>query len=221
MVHRAPSSHHSTPSGFPPRPIDGIMRLWEADRASGCTAPISGHRRSAPRMRVRPPTSSPARPGTCGMLGYQGPAQPSPTIGDALNAGADYRARHALQGLLASPRLSLQAQPPSRAAADKDLCQRSAGDLVAGRARLAMCNLYSITTNQVAIAGLFRRMNRYVGAYARHFSRRPCAVVRNAGDVEEMVMMRGGTPPPPRTPAAGPLYGRVSHFLTLCYRELK
>jgi hypothetical protein len=26
-----------------------------------------------------------------------------------------------------------------------------------------MCNLYSITTNQAAIAGLFRRMNRYVG----------------------------------------------------------
>jgi hypothetical protein len=24
------------------------------------------------------------------MLGYQGPAQPSPTIGDALNAGYDY-----------------------------------------------------------------------------------------------------------------------------------
>jgi len=26
-----------------------------------------------------------------------------------------------------------------------------------------MCNLYSITTNQAAIAALFRRMNRYVG----------------------------------------------------------
>lgn len=26
-----------------------------------------------------------------------------------------------------------------------------------------MCNLYSITTNQAAIAALFRKMNRYVG----------------------------------------------------------
>ena len=26
-----------------------------------------------------------------------------------------------------------------------------------------MCNLYSITTNQAAIIGLFRVMNRYVG----------------------------------------------------------
>jgi hypothetical protein len=26
-----------------------------------------------------------------------------------------------------------------------------------------MCNLYSITTNQAAIAALFRIMNRYVG----------------------------------------------------------
>ena len=26
-----------------------------------------------------------------------------------------------------------------------------------------MCNLYSITTNQAAIANLFRRMNQYVG----------------------------------------------------------
>src|ERR1700752_2408827 len=29
-----------------------------------------------------------------------------------------------------------------------------------------MCNLYSITTNQAAIAGLFRCMNRYVGNLA-------------------------------------------------------
>ena len=29
------------------------------------------------------------------MLGYKGPAQPSPTLGDALNAGYLYRLRHA------------------------------------------------------------------------------------------------------------------------------
>jgi hypothetical protein len=29
-----------------------------------------------------------------------------------------------------------------------------------------MCNLYSITTNQAAIAALFRVMNRYVGNLA-------------------------------------------------------
>jgi hypothetical protein len=29
-----------------------------------------------------------------------------------------------------------------------------------------MCNFYSIITNQAAIAGLFRRMNRYVGNLA-------------------------------------------------------
>lgn len=29
-----------------------------------------------------------------------------------------------------------------------------------------ICNLYSITTNQAAIAGLFRHMNRYVGNLA-------------------------------------------------------
>jgi hypothetical protein len=36
--------------------------------------------------------------------------------------------------------------------------------LVAGRALIhAMCNLYSITTNQAAITALFHVMNRYVG----------------------------------------------------------
>jgi hypothetical protein len=40
------------------------------------------------------------------MLGFQGPAQPSPALGDALNAG--YReALHALQRLLTTARLSI------------------------------------------------------------------------------------------------------------------
>ena len=65
-----------------------------------------------------------------------------------------------------------------------------------------MCNLYSITTNQAAIAALFRRMNRYVGNLAPMpgvFPDYPAPVIRNAGDAEEMVMMRWGMPPPPGT----------------------
>jgi putative SOS response-associated peptidase YedK len=65
-----------------------------------------------------------------------------------------------------------------------------------------MCNLYSITTNQAAIAGLFRRMNRYVGNLPPMpgvFPDYPAPVVHNVGDAEEMVLMRWGMPPPPRT----------------------
>jgi hypothetical protein len=65
-----------------------------------------------------------------------------------------------------------------------------------------MCNLYSITTNQAAIAGLFRRLNRYVGNLAPMpgvFPDYPAPVIRNAGDAEEMVLMRWGMPPPPQT----------------------
>jgi hypothetical protein len=87
------------------------------------------------------------------MLGYKGPAQPSPALGDALNAGYGYlevrclgcdthktvalgivrrskstpdpraRALHALQGLLAGPRLSLQAQPFCRAPSNQDFSE--------------------------------------------------------------------------------------------------
>src|SRR6266850_2252057 len=65
-----------------------------------------------------------------------------------------------------------------------------------------MCNLYSITTNQAAIAALFRRMNRYVGNLPPMpgvFPDYPAPVIRNIGDAEEMVLMRWGMPPPPRT----------------------
>ncbi len=98
------------------------------------------------------------------MLGFQGPAQPSPTLGDALNAGYRYlevkclgcnthqtvaldivrrpkatpvhelerymRCRHCSR----SPRLCLQAEPSGRAARDQDHGERSALDVVAGRA---------------------------------------------------------------------------------------
>ena len=65
-----------------------------------------------------------------------------------------------------------------------------------------MCNLYSITTNQAAIAALFRVINRYVGNLAPMpgvFPDYPAPVVRNSGGELEMTMMRWGMPPPPRT----------------------
>src|ERR1700752_1425191 len=66
-----------------------------------------------------------------------------------------------------------------------------------------MCNLYSITTNQEAIRGLFRKVNRYVGNLAPMpgvFPDYPAPVIRNAGESDdaELVMMRWGMPPPPR-----------------------
>jgi hypothetical protein len=64
-----------------------------------------------------------------------------------------------------------------------------------------MCNLYSITTNQGAIAALFRVMNRYVGNQPPMplvFPDYPAPVIRNAGAERELIMMRWGMPPPPR-----------------------
>ncbi|MGB9054935.1 MAG: SOS response-associated peptidase family protein [Pseudolabrys sp.] len=65
-----------------------------------------------------------------------------------------------------------------------------------------MCNLYSITTNQAAIAALFRVINRYVGNLAPMpgaLPDYPAPVIRNSGGELEMTMMRWGMPPPPRT----------------------
>jgi putative SOS response-associated peptidase YedK len=48
----------------------------------------------------------------------------------------------------------------------------------------AMCNLYSITTNQAAIAALFRVINQYVGNLPPMpgvFPDYPAPVVRNSG----------------------------------------
>ena len=62
-----------------------------------------------------------------------------------------------------------------------------------------MCNLYSITTNQAAIAALFRVMNQYVGNLPPMpgvFPDYPAPVVRNAATERELVMMRWGMPPP-------------------------
>ena len=55
-----------------------------------------------------------------------------------------------------------------------------------------MCNLYSITTNQAAIAALFRVVNRYVGNLAPMpgvFPDYPAPVVRNTDTGRELSMM--------------------------------
>jgi hypothetical protein len=67
---------------------------------------------------------------------------------------------------------------------------------------LADVHLDSITTNQAAIAALFRVVNRYVGNLAPMpgvFPDYPEPVVRNTNSGTELAMMRWGMPPPPRT----------------------
>lgn len=67
-----------------------------------------------------------------------------------------------------------------------------------------MCNLYSITTNQQAIAELFRIVRRYEGNLPPMpgvFPDYPAPVIHAAGGEREMAMMRWGMPPPPRTGA--------------------
>jgi putative SOS response-associated peptidase YedK len=68
-----------------------------------------------------------------------------------------------------------------------------------------MCNLYRITTNQAAIIALFRIVNRYAGNLPPMpgvFPDYPAPVIRNTDHGTELVTMRWGMPPPPRT--AGP-----------------
>ena len=65
----------------------------------------------------------------------------------------------------------------------------------------AVCNLYSITTNQAAIIALFRVLNRYVGNLPPMpgvFPDYPAPVIRNTGAERELTMMRWGMPPPPK-----------------------
>ena len=60
-----------------------------------------------------------------------------------------------------------------------------------------MCNLYSITTNQAAIIGLFRVIDRYVGNLAPMpgvFPNYPAPVIRNTLGGREMMLMRWGMP---------------------------
>jgi putative SOS response-associated peptidase YedK len=59
-----------------------------------------------------------------------------------------------------------------------------------------------ITTNQAAIIALFRVINRYVGNLAPMtgvLPDYPAPVIRNTDAGSEMVLMRWGMPPPPRT----------------------
>jgi len=75
-----------------------------------------------------------------------------------------------------------------------------------------MCNLYSIATNQAAIIALFRVINRYVGNLPPMpgvFPDYPAPVIRDTGAGREMVTMRWGMPPPPRTP--GPPRSRAGN----------
>jgi putative SOS response-associated peptidase YedK len=98
-------------------------------------------------------------------------------------------------------------------------------ELLTGTARTTligpMCNLYSITTNQAAIIALFRVINRYVGNLPPMpgvFPDYPAPVVRNAGGEREMVLMRWGMPPPPRTggpPVTNIRNTRSPHWLSL------
>ncbi|WP_315720145.1 MULTISPECIES: SOS response-associated peptidase [unclassified Bradyrhizobium] len=65
-----------------------------------------------------------------------------------------------------------------------------------------MCNLYSITTNQAAIAELFRIVRRYEGNLPPMpgvFPDYPAPVVRGNDEDREMALKRWGMPPPPRT----------------------
>jgi putative SOS response-associated peptidase YedK len=65
-----------------------------------------------------------------------------------------------------------------------------------------MCNLYSNTTNQAAIIARFRVINRYVGNLPPMpgvFPDCPASVIRNTDQGTEMLTMRWGIPPPPRT----------------------
>ena len=64
-----------------------------------------------------------------------------------------------------------------------------------------MCNLYSITTNQSAVAALFRVMSRYVGNLPPMpgvFLDYSAPVARNDLGGRELIMMRWGMPPPPQ-----------------------
>ena len=62
---------------------------WAPSHARPLPAHRSGRRKSGQRKRARKPTGSPSRRGTR-VCSARGPAQPSPTLGDALNAGFGY-----------------------------------------------------------------------------------------------------------------------------------
>jgi putative SOS response-associated peptidase YedK len=83
-----------------------------------------------------------------------------------------------------------------------------------------MCNLYSIITNQAAIVALFRVINRYVGNLPPMpgvFPDYPAPVIRNTDAADaEMVAMRWGMPPAPRT--GGPPVTNIRNASSLHWR---
>ncbi len=64
-----------------------------------------------------------------------------------------------------------------------------------------MCNLYSVTTNQAATIALFRVINRgNLPSMPGVFPDYPAPVIRSTDSGREMVLMRWGMPPPPKSP---------------------
>ena len=86
---------------------------------------------------------------------------------------------------------------------------------------MTMCNLYSITTNQAAISGLFRVVNRYVGnlpAMPSVFPDNLAPVVRTGANGErELAMMRWGMPSPPTV--AGPPITNIRNTASPLWRR--
>jgi hypothetical protein len=152
------------PRSYPPQSLAACLSIVAgrilspggANHARPFTARPSERRQSGRRKHARMATGSPSRRGTSACSASRDRPSPSPTLGDALNAGYVYLeirclgcdtnqtvarpphdvegALHAVQGLLAGSRLSVQAQPFGRAAADKDFGERSAVNVAAGGA---------------------------------------------------------------------------------------
>ena len=93
-------------------------------------------------------------------------------------------------------------ETPAGASSEREIAEAASAPLCPARPK-TMCNLYSITTNQATIIALFRVINRYVGnlqpmpGVFPDFPAPP--VIRNSDGGREMLMMRWGMPPPPRT----------------------
>ena len=71
-------------------PATGFDRRWAPSHGKPFTARRSGLPQSRQRRRARPPTVWLVEAWNKRMLGFQGPAQPSPALGDAINAGYGY-----------------------------------------------------------------------------------------------------------------------------------
>jgi putative SOS response-associated peptidase YedK len=83
-----------------------------------------------------------------------------------------------------------------------------------------MHNVYSVTINQAAIINPFRVINHYGGnlARCRVFPDYPAPVVRTTDAGSEMVLMRLGMPPPPRT--GGPPVTNIRNSQGVTYEAM-